>query len=134
MWFAAFGKPNLEVNPGMFFLEIGMEVFFTFSLFFNFIIELKVDGKIQPIRDLEQIAINYLQGSFIFDLIPCLPFQYIDLEGEEKIFYLLKVMRLYIGIQCMDISAIITYIGKYNTKIRLKKMIRDNPVKANDTT
>ena len=34
----------------------------------------------------------------------------------------------------MDISAIISYVGKYNTKIRLKKMIRDNPVKANDTT
>ena len=75
-----------------------------------------------------------MQGYFIFDLIPCIPLQYIDMDGEEKIFYLLKIMRMYVGIQFMDISAIIAYIGKYNSKIRLKKMIETNPFKANDTS
>ena len=66
---------------------------------------------------------NYLQDRFLFDLIPCLPFQLIDLGGDEKAFYIIKVMRLYIGIEFIDISAMINYIQNYNIKVRLKKLI-----------
>lgn len=34
----------------------------------------------------------------------------------------------------MDISAIIAYLGNYNTKVRLQKIIDTDPVLANNTT
>jgi len=63
----------------------------------------------------------------MFEMFPCLPFQFINLDGDEKLFYLLKIMRLYEGIQFIDISAIINFIGDYNTNYRLKKIIENNP-------
>jgi len=63
----------------------------------------------------------------MFEMFPCLPFQFVNLGGDEKLFYLLKIMRLYEGIQFIDISAIINFIGDYNTNYRLKKIIENNP-------
>lgn len=127
MWQASFGRPDRETNPTLYFTEIVMESFFALSLLFNFFVELKIDGQVQAIRDFDIIAIKYIQGYFVFDLIPCIPFQFIDLDGEEKLFYLLKIMRLYVGIQAFDISAIISFVGNYNTKIRIKNIIENNP-------
>ena len=82
----------------MYILEVFMEIFFVVSLLMNFFVEYKIEGQVQPIRDLQKIAMNYIQGYFFFDLIPVIPFQLLDLNGEEKLFYIIKVMRLYIGI------------------------------------
>lgn len=114
--------------------EISLEVFFTLSVLFNFILEFKQDGSMHPIRDLELIAKNYLSGNFVFDVIPCIPLQYVNIGGREKMFYLIKIMRLYKGIQFMDVSAMVAYLGNYNTKVRLQNMINNDPVKANDTS
>ena len=63
----------------------------------------------------------------MFEMFPCFPFQFVNLGGDEKLFYLLKIVRLYEGIQFIDISAIINFIGDYNTNYRLKKIIENNP-------
>lgn len=77
---------------------------------------------------------NYLGGYFVFDLIPCLPLQLLNLNGEEKLFYIIKVMRLYVGIQFIDISAILSYITDYNIHVRLKNIIDNHPIEAIDTS
>lgn len=104
-----------------------MELYFAVALLLNFFVELKIDGQVQPIRDLQVIAKNYISGYLIFDLLPCLPLQLMDLGGDEKLFYIIKVMRLYIGIEFIDISAMLRYITAYNIKVRLKRLIDKHP-------
>lgn len=132
--FAAFGSPELDSDPGMYATEVFMEIFFVVSLLFNFLVELKIDGQVQPVRDLQRIAMNYIRGYFIFDLIPCLPLQLLDLGGDEKLFYIVKVMRIYIGIEFIDISAMLSYITDYNIHVRLKRIIDHYPIEASDTS
>lgn len=54
------------------------------------------------------------------DLIPCLPFQLMDLGGDEKLFFIIKVMRIFIGIDFIDITTMLSYITNYNIHVRLK--------------
>ena len=43
-------------------------------------------------------------------------------------------MRLYVGIEFIDISVILSYITNYNIKVRLKNIIENHNDLANDTT
>lgn len=122
-WFAVFGTPEPGSFP--FTLMIIMESFFVFNIVFNFFVELEVDGKILPIRDLQTIALTYLKGSFIFELIPIIPLQFLPLNGEERNFYLVKVIRIAIGIEYADPTAITEKLTSMNLK-RIRKMIAGN--------
>ena len=83
-------------------------------------------------RDLAKIAKNYAKNLFIIDLIPCIPLQLIDLGGQEKDFYLIKNMRLYIGMSFLNVQAIMRFINYYNSEVRLTNLIKNDPIKALD--
>ena len=70
-WFAVFGVP--EEGSYMYWAMIGMESFFLFNIVFNFFVELDVEGRIMPIRDLQTIAVTYAKTSLIFELLPTIP-------------------------------------------------------------
>lgn len=78
------------------------------------------------------MALNYLNTYFLIDLIPTLPLQLLSTKNYRE-FYIIKTLRLTKGINFLDVSAITRYLTYYNTEIRLKDLIENDPVKANDT-
>lgn len=74
---------------------------------------------------------NYLKGHFIYDLLPVIPLQFIDLGEHTKRFYLIKLIRIFIGIEFLDPSAIAELITYYNINVRIKRLIDTDPVAAN---
>lgn len=91
-----------------------IESFFLFDVIFTFFVEFEVDGQIQPVRDLKSIAVNYLKGQLIFDVLPLLPLQLIPLKGEERMFYIIKLIRIGTGIEFLSPQQISEYVTKYN--------------------
>lgn len=83
-----------------------------------------------PIRNLSTIAITFLKGSFIFELLPLIPLQFLELNGEEQIFYIVKIMRIFIGLDYADPSAITQKLQSINLN-RIKNLIESNPDLAN---
>ena len=75
-------------------MEIFFEVHFTLSVIFNFFIEYEDDTSLMPIRDINKIAERYIKGDFLIEALPCLPIQYLDLGGDERRFYLIKIIRI----------------------------------------
>ena len=75
-------------------------------------------------RDIQKIASNYVRGFFVWDLLPVLPLQLIGMGvGEHtKYFYLIKIVRLYIGLDFLDASAIVQTLQHFNRQ-RLRNMI-----------
>lgn len=73
---------------------------------------------------------NYAKNQFILDFIPCLPLNLINLNGKEKYFYLIKIMRLYVGMSFLNVQAIMRWINKYNCEVRLANLIKNDPIKA----
>ena len=41
---------------------------------------------------------RYLKGNFVYDFVPLIPFTYINLNGDERLFYIIKIVRLVIGL------------------------------------
>ena len=76
-WFAVFGAA--EEGSTVFYFAIGIELFFLLNIIFSFFVEFEVEGKVLPVRDLGKIAENYLKGHFMFDFLPVIPFQFLDL-------------------------------------------------------
>ena len=95
-WFAVFGTP--EPQSFMYTLMFVFESFFLFNIIFTFFVELNVDGQIQPVREITTIAKEYLKNDFLLDLLPVLPLQFLNLNGEEYKFYLIKIIRIFNGI------------------------------------
>jgi hypothetical protein len=73
-----------------------MEVIFFFKIGTEFLTDYQ-DKDLKIIRDFEMIVIKYLRGQFVFDLITVIPFDYfISIDGGySRLFYLLKILRLY---------------------------------------
>ena len=57
-------------------------------------------------RDLGKIATRYVKGDFIFDFVPLLPLVWLDLGGKERLFYLIKIVRLINGFKVFSVPAI----------------------------
>ena len=88
-----------NIHDGVLFhINLGFEVIFFLSMCFKFLYEhKKADSSKGTERDLSKIAMIYLKGEFMFDLIPLLPFVHLPLNGYERLFYLIKIMRLVNG-------------------------------------
>jgi len=96
-YLAAFKHPG--VNLKQLYTELTFEGIFLVTLLVNFITDYMEDGNPTPVRDLNKICQRYLKGQFIFDFIPLIPLPHLTLwHGQEKYFYLIKVVRLVIGI------------------------------------
>ena len=75
---------------------------------------------------------RYLKGNFVYDFFPLLPFTYIPLNGFERLFYLIKIIRLVIGLQILDVPRIMEKIKKIYGK-KLQKIIENDRILAEDT-
>ena len=71
----------------------------------KFFVEFTVEGDTMPTRNINKIIYRYLTTNFIIDFIPLIPFSFfLDLNGKEKHFYIIKVMRLVNGFRILDVS------------------------------
>jgi hypothetical protein len=67
---------------------------------------------------------NWKTGYFLYEIIPLIPFNIIIyMYGYERIFYLIKLMRLYTGFQLLDITTIMNNV-KYRYKMKVERMIQ----------
>jgi len=105
VWFAAFAPPKPESTA--FYIMLTFELQFFLSILVTFFVEFEVEGQVQPVRDLQKIAANYAKGFLFWDLLPVLPLQLVEAGGGGRYFYLIKIIRLYIGLDFLDASAIV---------------------------
>ena len=102
MWFGAFNDAeshDLHVTATVCF-----EVTFLLLMLKKFLTSYSNQGEAKPVRNLHQIAMRYLQGEFIRDLIPLLPVTFI-FDGERrmvKLLYVIKVVRVLNGFKVFD--------------------------------
>ena len=52
------------------------------------------------------------------------------MSGEESLFYLIKIIRIFIGIDFLNPGAISEFITYYNIEIRIKKLIENDEIAA----
>ena len=79
------------IVEGFFFLSMVQEFFVSFE---------NPNVKGVQIKAVEQIALRYVKGEFLQDLIPLIPLQAFELPHHlERLFYVVKVMRLVVGLK-----------------------------------
>jgi hypothetical protein len=74
------------LNPTLKTVEMLVDIIFTLEIVFNF---LKIT-RAQP--DVKSLAINYMQGTFIVDVVSTIPCM---ITGERFTYYWLKVFRIF---------------------------------------
>ena len=67
----------------------------------------------------------------MFDLIPIIPLEFLSLNGGERRFMLIKLIRLYTGLRIFYVPDIMEKIKKIFSD-RLDKLIKDDPIAAED--
>jgi hypothetical protein len=89
------------------------------SMALKFLVEFKKDGSTIYERDLREIATRYINGQFIYDIIPLFPFAYIfTLDGHSHNLLMIKCGRMLIGFKIFNVGKIMEFIKKRQT-IRL---------------
>ena len=69
-----------------------MFIFYMVSCFFT---EFKTySSSTRPIRDIKLIALQYIKGQFMFDILSLIPFNDMFHFNHSRIFLLLKILRL----------------------------------------
>jgi len=72
------------------------------------------------------VAKEYITGKFIWDLIPLLPFQILELDRKrDRLFYLLKVMRIPKGFILFDVPKLMKSLKTADTS-KLKQILDEN--------
>lgn len=79
------------------------------------------------------MSIRYLKSEFLTDLIPIIPLQIIDLGGNQRFFYLIKIIRLVKGLNVYDVPEIVSKIKFFNNK-EIERIIEHEKEKAEDMT
>jgi hypothetical protein len=121
--------PGAEEGP-LTMVNLIYEIIFAISIMLKFLYEYKIeDAEQPPVRDLQKIGMRYLKDQFIWDFIPIIPFPALDFNGYERLFYLIKIMRLVNGFKVFSVPAIMEKI-KFFAKRRLDSIIKDDPEKA----
>ena len=104
---------------------IFFESVFAISFGIQFFVEFQDPQTTLVVRDLKRIALNYIQGNLLWDLVPLLPLAHVlDLGGKEIHLYLFKLMRLFTGLKIFNVSKIMEKIKTLNEK-RLNKIIEE---------
>ena len=100
------------------------ELIFTAQIIKNFLQEYVPEGEVIPIRSLSKISNRYLNSNFLRDFIPTFPITFIVDTGPDspwRIFFLIKIMRLAVGLKIYKIQNIMKYIqGKFRDRLLLK--------------
>lgn len=100
----------------------------------NFFTDFIRDGENIAVDDLEEICVHYIQGEFLIDLIPLVPFNaFLDNSMKKfyRLFFCVKVVRLKTGMDSFNISKIYTDVKNIFSD-RLKQKINDHPEIASD--
>ena len=113
-WFLVFGAPSSD--SALYNLSIILELFFFFNIVFSFFVEYQEDGKMQPVRDLRLIAQRYLKGNFLIEFISVIPLQFLPIHGQQNYYYILKLIRIAIGLHHMDANKLYNLLMVYNHK------------------
>lgn len=71
-YYAAFGMP--KDNWGLYIFDYFVEFLFLIDLFCCFVEEYKDEETFTDVSEVRLIAMHYLKGSFIFDLLAIIPF------------------------------------------------------------
>ena len=72
-----------------------IETIFGIYMVLQFFKEFQPEDKVIPVRDLYGIAINYFESEFLFDFLPILPLQVLNLKrNRQKLFFLIKCIRI----------------------------------------
>jgi len=70
---------------------------------------------------------RYLKGKFLWEFIPLVPLQLLDLNGQEHHFFLIKCLRIIVGFETINVTSIMDVIKRIQAK-RLDIMIEDDPI------
>lgn len=99
---------NAEIDVSRIF-----EIIFLIDFLIQFVVTHslnKKDPQSKKIKTPKEIAIFYLKTEAIYDLIPLIPLQTLNLNGKETYFNLIKIIRLRKGIEKLNISELMLVI------------------------
>ena len=130
IWIATFGTTNYGFKI---FVQIALELTFLFNMIVNFLVDFVPPGENESEKSLSVIAERYFKNDFVRDLVPLLPINAIfsGLNGEDKyfrLFYLIKVVRVFYGLKHFDISLMINNMRQYFLFRSQEKMKNDQEV------
>jgi len=63
----------------------------------------------------------------MWEFIPLVPLQLLDLGGHENRFFLIKCIRIVVGFETINVTSIMNVVKKIQAK-RLQNNIRDDPL------
>mmetsp|Transcript_10851 Transcript_10851/g.18162 ORF Transcript_10851/g.18162 Transcript_10851/m.18162 type:complete len:747 (+) Transcript_10851:337-2577(+) len=126
---AAFENP--KSGTFLWWINFGFEIIFLITMTLKFFIEYIPDGSPGPERDLSKIAMRYLKNDFMFDFVCVIPLQSLNLSGYERLFYIIKILRLFIGFKLFNVALIMQKIQLFFKNYTLNK-IKKNPQLGED--
>jgi hypothetical protein len=112
------------------FLELAFESIFCIDMLTNFFKEYQTNEDSLPVRSLERISRHYLQGQFIFDCIPLIPYSLMFEFKYCRLLYFLKSIRIFKSIEMLSDKVFMKELNDYN-RARMVKCCQD-PLIAND--
>jgi len=102
----------LSDDPKPFDFLFSIDLYFQAFYIVSMGIEFRTDFELFPgentIKDPIKIALRYIKTQFIFDLLAIIPFNYfISINnGYGRLFYLIKLIRLFKGFQILNVANI----------------------------
>lgn len=113
---------------------LAFEIFFFIDMIVQFFVERTPAGHTKPVRELEKLAVLYLKGDFIVDLIAILPLQIIEMNrNRHYLFLLVKCIRVRKCFRILQVRTIMQSIKKYYAD-RLTWLIETDEQRANSTS
>ena len=107
---AAFENP--KQGSFLYIMDNIFEFIFYISFILNFIVDYQPPDQPKPVKDISKIAMRYIKGNFWYDFLPLIPLTYINLNGDQRLFYIIKILRLVIGLQILKVPKIMEKIKK----------------------
>lgn len=90
-------------------------VLFLIDMISKFITEFTIPGQQTTCRNLDKIAIRYLKGCFLIDLVALIPFHYfLNFDEDHKIkrLLLIKVIRFYHIQHLFDVTKMMNFVKR----------------------
>lgn len=105
-----------NIDEGVkFHIRYGFEIVFLIDMisqFFTSFTSSNKTGKFS-IREFSLILDHYIKGSFVKDLIPLLPLQYLSIpDNKQDLFLLIKIFRLTKGLEMMNVTRFMVSLKK----------------------
>jgi hypothetical protein len=83
-------------------LQIVFESIFFIDMISNFFTEYQPNDSIKPVRSIEKISLHYLNGQFIFDAIPIIPYTFLFSFKNCRLLYFVKSIRIFKSIELLS--------------------------------